>query len=224
MGRVWTSFSPSYILNRTTTALLKDSFGIMLYSLHNSLTLLYKYMSTERWPEFTRVDPNPCDTIKWDTNCIVDNSHYLTGLSANYCLTQFTCICFGYLNICFSIYFFVFPVSFFCQHYNTVDMQLKQRTQTKRCWFCYHLLYIFTNKINLDINIYNSLKPVQNMFFLLWRIESLVLRYYSAYIRKKKRIHIFSKGISTKRNTSSIISLRDCRFFHFSELWILQEF
>ena len=91
----------------------------LLFSLNNGLTLLHKYTSTELWPEFTRVDPNPRGTTTWDSTSVVDNSHYPTGLSANYCLIKFTCILFLLLNICFSIYLFVFTVFFFCQHHNT---------------------------------------------------------------------------------------------------------
>ena len=99
----------------------------VLYSLHNELILLHKYMSTEPWPEFTRVEPDPRDTITWDTICFVDNSRYLTGLSNNYSLTQFTCILFLLLEyIHFSINLFVFPMSFFCQHHN------KKRHQKKK--------------------------------------------------------------------------------------------
>ena len=56
----------------------------VLYSLHNGLTLLHKYTSMERWQGFTRVDPNPRDTITFNTTCVVDNSRYPTGLSASY--------------------------------------------------------------------------------------------------------------------------------------------
>ena len=94
---------------------------LMLYSQHNGLILLHKYTSTEHWPEFPRVNPDSRDTITCNTTCIVDNSRYLTGLSANYCRTQFTCIWFLLLEyICFSIYLFEFPMSFFCQHHNTL--------------------------------------------------------------------------------------------------------
>ena len=57
--------------------------------------------------EFTRVDPNPRDTVTWDTTCVVDNSRYPTGLSAKYCLTWFTCILFLLLEY---IYFPIYEV------------------------------------------------------------------------------------------------------------------
>ena len=92
----------------------------MLYSLHDRIILLHKYMSTEHWLEFTRVIQTHV-TIRCDTICVVDNSRYPTGLSAHYCLIQFTCILFLLLEyICFSIYLFVFPVSFFCLHHNNI--------------------------------------------------------------------------------------------------------
>ena len=62
----------------------KKSERFLLYSLHNGLTLLHKYTSTERWPEFTRVDPKARDTITWDTTSVVDNSRYPTGLPPSY--------------------------------------------------------------------------------------------------------------------------------------------
>ena len=48
------------------------------------------------------------------STCVVNNSHYPTGLSSNCCLTEFTRILFLLLEyIRFSIYLFEFPVSFF---------------------------------------------------------------------------------------------------------------
>ena len=97
------------------------AFSLVLYSVHNRLTLLHKYTSTKRWPEFTRVDSTSRDKMTCNTTCVEDNSRYPTGLSANYSLTQFTCILFLFLEyICFSVYLFVFPMSFFYQHHNTV--------------------------------------------------------------------------------------------------------
>ena len=61
----------------------------------------------QSWPEFTRVDPDPRDTITCNTTCVMDNSRYPTGLSANYCLTQFTCILF------LSLEYFFFYLPFF---------------------------------------------------------------------------------------------------------------
>ena len=72
-----------------------------LYSPHIGLALLRKYTSMEHWREFTRVNPDPLDTIMCNATCIVDNSRYPTELSANYCLTRFTCILFLLLEYMF---------------------------------------------------------------------------------------------------------------------------
>ena len=63
------------------------------------------------------VDPDPRDTITCNTTCVVGNSRYSSGLSANYCLTQFTCLLLLLLEYMFFIYLFMFPVSFFDQHH-----------------------------------------------------------------------------------------------------------
>ena len=104
--------NPLVSQQRTNVFLLRNHFGHLnvLYSLHNELTLFHKYTSTERQREITRVDPNPRDTITWDTTSVVGNSRYPNGLSANYSLIQFTCILFLLLEyICFSIYFLCSP-------------------------------------------------------------------------------------------------------------------
>ena len=97
------------IIQIDTSIGILRSYWKLLYSLHIGLTLLHKYMSTECWPEFTRVDPDPCDTITCNTTCVVDNSRYPTGLSANYCLTPFTCILFQLLEYVFLSTFLCVP-------------------------------------------------------------------------------------------------------------------
>ena len=97
-------FCVMYYLHQISIILVWVLLLILLYSLHNGLTLLHKYMS-RRVPEFTIT----CDTI-----CLVNGEslpHWtLSFLSTNYCLTLFACTLFLLLEyICFSINLLVFP-------------------------------------------------------------------------------------------------------------------
>ena len=74
------------------------------------------------------------------------DSHWtLSFLSTNNCLTRSTCIFLCYLNICFSIKPFVFPVFFFGQHHNNKF----------HVTYCYYLIFSF---------IFSFLRPSSGLY------------------------------------------------------------
>ena len=108
--------------------------------------------------EFTRVNPDPHDTITCNTTCVVNNSRYPTELSANYCLTQFTCILFLLLEyICFSIYLFVFPRVFHLpasQQYLSCNFDGKDGHLLSRCGSHHIIVFVLfiCNFLSLKAN------------------------------------------------------------------------